>query len=329
MISPPRPMPSVFTGLWEPNGGQEPGWASPCAGGEGMGGSGWDAAAPALGLAGLGSAPSSMRDPRRCGVRGACERIDLYIPTPPPGDAPRVLLPSLCLGTELSNPRTPTGWRGKKEINQCRRLSHFKAGRFWCFFFSLSSFRMAYLHEISNWRFFLEPGKCQQPVTPTQHSILSERPRSQSREANKYNNKGRGKKKKRKAESAEIRRYFPFCFPGVFQKPRQAGQQRAAGGFRAPFSGCTPRERSGWVTASRAGAGCSLLGQQRLRVPAPASPSPGLGPDACLPNPVSSPKHLGAAASSPGAPGLAARLARRGGNPQPKQVLAYDFQPAH
>lgn len=188
---------------------------------------------------------------------------------------------------------------------------------------------MAYLHEISNWRFFLKPGKRQQPVTPTQHSILSERPCSQSREANKNNNKEK-KKKKQKVLKSDFT--FHFAPPVFFRhaKRHQAGQKSAAGSFRAPFGGCTLGERSGvsqgepdwsWVLPPE-GAAAAL-----------SWPQPALLQAWVKTRIYKTPFHLrsalGAAASSPGAPGLAARLARRGGNPQPKQVLAYDFQPAH
>lgn len=116
IIFPPRPMPSVFMGLWEPDGRREPGRASPRAGGEGTGGSRWDAAAAAP--SSLGSPPASP-GARRAGervrldvgpaaARGhvcACEHIDIYVTlTPSSGGAPRGLLPSPSLGTELSNP---------------------------------------------------------------------------------------------------------------------------------------------------------------------------------------------------------------------------------
>lgn len=165
----------------------------------------------------------------------------------------------------------------------------FQSWEFFIFFF-LPSFRMAYLHEISNWRFFPKPGKRQQPVTPTRHSIFSERPCSQSREANKNNNKG----KKKKAESAEIRFYFPSCSPGVFQACKAAsGQAEKRGGqvsgtLRRVHAGGEERRESGRAglelgAPSRRSSGCA--------VPAPTSPSPGLGRDAYLQNPVSSPKR--------------------------------------
>lgn len=139
---------------------------------------------------------------------------------------------------------------------------------------------MAYLHEISNWHFFLKPGKCQQPVTPTRHFILSERPRSQSREANKNNNK---EKKKTTNHQKVLKSDFTFPFASLVffrqAKQRWVGQRSVVGGFWAPLE-C----EDWWDLECWGGAGCSLP-------ESPHQPFSSLHKDTYLQNPISSPKH--------------------------------------
>lgn len=86
------------------------GWAWPGAGVEGW--VGWWAVPPGAG--GAGDPVQGDAGPTLVLVTCMCEHTDMYISAPSSSDGPWALLPSLCLGTELSNPRTPASCLGNK-----------------------------------------------------------------------------------------------------------------------------------------------------------------------------------------------------------------------